>query len=247
MMALYYFSSLAERTPDLPETGNPQAAASQANWGAQQNAQQMQYQTTFTVGGQHMSSAAQYGQQLQWSTPTQYWNIVFEPWKTGTQLGHKTWIGNLDGRSGQGDGKVVLKLWDSWRSGPEDRDNEVAVYHRLQSLWGLCIPTLHAFGPLEFSHSLVIDYIDNASHVSSANLTVKIQQKIVQAFDRIHSLGVLHGDLRPENILVGPDGDVWIIDFEFSRIAAELPGAGAVFAKEHGNLVQMLTELNILA
>ena len=78
-------------------------------------------------------------------------------------------------------------------------------------------------------------------------MTAKIQQKILQAFDRIHSLGILHGDIRPENILVGTDGDVWIIDFEFSRIAAELPGAGALFAKEHGDLVQMLTELNILA
>jgi hypothetical protein len=165
MTALYYFSSLAERTPDLPETGNPQAAASQASSGTgntQQNAQQMQYyQAASPPARQHMSSAGQFGQQLQWSTPTQYSNIIFEPWKTGNQLGHKTWIGTLDGRPGQGGDKVVLKLWDSWRFGPEDRDNEVVVYHRLQSLWGLCVPTLRAFGPLGFSHSLVIDYIDN--------------------------------------------------------------------------------------
>jgi hypothetical protein len=164
MMALYYFSSLAERTPDLPETGNPQGAAVQASWGPG-NAQQMQYQTAYVAAGQQMSSAAQYGQQLQWSTPTQYSNIIFEPWKTDNQLGHKAWIGNLNGGSGQRGGKVVLKLWDSWRFGPDDRNNEVAVYKQLQSLWGVCVPSLQAFGPLEFCHSLVVDYIDKVSSI----------------------------------------------------------------------------------
>jgi serine/threonine protein kinase len=38
----------------------------------------------------------------------------------------------------------------------------------------------------------------------------------VAAFKAIHDLGVLHGDIREDNIMVLKDGSVRIIDFEFS-------------------------------
>ena len=48
-----------------------------------------------------------------------------------------------------------------------------------------------------------------------------VEQEILNAFGAIHSLGVIHGDIRAENILVGKDDSVWIVDFEFSRILSE--------------------------
>jgi serine/threonine protein kinase len=54
------------------------------------------------------------------------------------------------------------------------------------------------------------------------NLTVKTECEILQAFDTIHSQGVVHGDIRCDNILVDDDGkSVWIVDFEFAEILAE--------------------------
>jgi tRNA A-37 threonylcarbamoyl transferase component Bud32 len=42
---------------------------------------------------------------------------------------------------------------------------------------------------------------------------------IGEAFHAIHSLGVCHGDIRVENILVAKDGKTaWVIDFEFAEI-----------------------------
>ena len=39
------------------------------------------------------------------------------------------------------------------------------------------------------------------------------------AFSAIHALGVVHRDVRPENILVAKDGNsTWIIDFEFAEV-----------------------------
>ena len=39
------------------------------------------------------------------------------------------------------------------------------------------------------------------------------------AFEAIHSLNVLHGDIRAENILVSSDGmRVYVIDFEWGTI-----------------------------
>ena len=37
------------------------------------------------------------------------------------------------------------------------------------------------------------------------------------AFSAIHALGIIHGDIRAENILVSKDNSAWIIDFEFAE------------------------------
>jgi serine/threonine protein kinase len=58
--------------------------------------------------------------------------------------------------------------------------------------------------------------------VSASNLTARAESLILNAFAAIHSLGVIHGDVRSENILVSENGDaVWIIDFEFAEIVKE--------------------------
>ena len=50
-------------------------------------------------------------------------------------------------------------------------------------------------------------------------MTIKAESEIFKAFDLIHSLDVVHGDIRPENILIADDGyKVWIVDFEFAEI-----------------------------
>jgi serine/threonine protein kinase len=60
---------------------------------------------------------------------------------------------------------------------------------------------------------------DKASPVSPSNLTDEIENEILQAFSAIHLLGVIHGDIRADNILVGRNGQsVWIIDFEFAEL-----------------------------
>jgi len=41
----------------------------------------------------------------------------------------------------------------------------------------------------------------------------------MEAFAAIHSLNVIHGDVRPGNILVSDEGNaVWIVDFEFAYL-----------------------------
>ena|SRR5579871_6240528 len=47
----------------------------------------------------------------------------------------------------------------------------------------------------------------------------EVASEIFKAYNAIHSLEVIHGDVRAENILIGRDGkSVWLIDFEFSDI-----------------------------
>ena len=44
----------------------------------------------------------------------------------------------------------------------------------------------------------------------------EIIRQIVDAIECIHNRGIIHGDLNPDNILIGEDGKIRIIDFESS-------------------------------
>ena len=60
------------------------------------------------------------------------------------------------------------------------------------------------------------------SHLSYANLNATVEKDVLTAFEEIHQLNVVHGDVRPANILVAEDGNkVWIIDFEDGQIVAD--------------------------
>jgi RIO-like serine/threonine protein kinase len=52
-------------------------------------------------------------------------------------------------------------------------------------------------------------------------MSPKVENKIVSAFDAIHGLQVVHGDIRSANILIGKDDKVWVIDFEFGHTVTE--------------------------
>jgi serine/threonine protein kinase len=49
-----------------------------------------------------------------------------------------------------------------------------------------------------------------------------VENQVLAAFEAIHALNVIHGDVRPANILVAEEGNkVWIIDFEDGEILAD--------------------------
>jgi hypothetical protein len=176
MQALYYMSRLAEVTPDLPETplngfpGQvrlPRAAAGSTN--AAPTIEQPQfapgpalqgaghgyygqggYQGFQVLGGYDQVKVSQYDKKIDYSL------LRFEPWNIKHSLGPKTWIARVLPH----EITVVLKLWDAWKSGCEDRDKEVAIYEHLQSLWGISVPFLRVSTPIEYFHALILQYVE---------------------------------------------------------------------------------------
>jgi serine/threonine-protein kinase len=63
-------------------------------------------------------------------------------------------------------------------------------------------------------------------------------RELASAYARLHARGVVHGDVHPGNLILGPDGTVTILDFGWSRLAGRrAPGtrgrrAGAPFLLE---------------
>lgn len=45
-----------------------------------------------------------------------------------------------------------------------------------------------------------------------------IAGNVMKAFTAIHQLYICHRDIRSNNVLIGENNSVWVIDFGFSRI-----------------------------
>ncbi|KAF8510826.1 hypothetical protein BU17DRAFT_13434, partial [Hysterangium stoloniferum] len=62
--------------------------------------------------------------------------------------------------------------------------------------------------------ALLLEYIEDAVPLSAENYTPHMAPAVIEALDRIHSVGIIHKDIRTLNILVRPDGKTIWIDFE---------------------------------
>ena len=73
--------------------------------------------------------------------------------------------------------------------------------------------------PIEWSKNyLIIEYINSitlSEYLIKTN-DYKIFIDVLQSIDKIHSLGIFHGDLNLDNILITPDKNIKFIDFESS-------------------------------
>lgn len=58
-------------------------------------------------------------------------------------------------------------------------------------------------------------------------LLLEVAERVLEAYAHLHAQGVLHGDVQPRNVLVGPFGEVTIIDYGL----AALPEAGLVYMR----------------
>ena len=63
-----------------------------------------------------------------------------------------------------------------------------------------------------------------------------LDAEVLSALDKIHKLGVLHGDLHEGNILVTPDCKVVVLDFNGARLEAPATELTA----EHDHVAMLL-------
>ena len=79
----------------------------------------------------------------------------------------------------------------------------------------------------------VMDYVDGptinrfcAQHVLSYRPRLALFQQACAAVQYLHKNGVIHGDLKPPNILVGNDGFVKLVDFGIASVLSGSKAAG---------------------
>jgi eukaryotic-like serine/threonine-protein kinase len=97
------------------------------------------------------------------------------------------------------------------------------------------IVTLHAFGEHDGRPYLALEYVDGESlraRMTAGPLPVRealqITRAIADAIGEAHARGLVHADLKPENVLIPRDGRVRVVDFGLARLvgAGPAPASG---------------------
>ncbi|PYH70391.1 uncharacterized protein BO88DRAFT_480717 [Aspergillus vadensis CBS 113365] len=109
----------------------------------------------------------------------------------------------------------------------EPADREISTLLRIQNL-GLSniirAPKIHEFVESQDVSSkisgILMDYIEHHDSlgyidISTTALTVRMKwiSQIQHMIEKLHTAGIVWGDAKPDNILVGADDNLWIIDF----------------------------------
>ncbi|KAG0345452.1 hypothetical protein BG004_003689 [Podila humilis] len=100
----------------------------------------------------------------------------------------------------------------------EEMLTEVAVYEALKELQGTCIPRVKAAGYDGFIFVIAMENVGSPLEVDTLNHDERL--KIVENLSQIHQLGIIHNDIRPQNILICRNGggfQVRFIDFALSK------------------------------
>jgi eukaryotic-like serine/threonine-protein kinase len=125
---------------------------------------------------------------------------------------------------------VVLKLLPLALAGPEQRARLDREARTLSALNHPHIVSIHDVGEAEGRAFLVTEYVQGVTlramlaHGPMPPATaVSVARQMALALDASHRAGVLHRDVKPENVMVRPDGLVTVIDFGIARAASGGP------------------------
>jgi len=98
------------------------------------------------------------------------------------------------------------------------------------------IVTVHGVVRSNDIAAIVMELVEGSSLAALRNTPVAVDKvlaigsQIAQALAAAHEHGIVHGDIKPENIVQRHDGYIKVLDFGLAQrvIAGEMPGAGAL-------------------
>lgn len=93
------------------------------------------------------------------------------------------------------------------------------------------IVSVHEVGTMDGFHYFSMDYIEGATlravvqrrRVLPAEDAISIVVEICRAVAHAHGKGIIHRDMKPENVMIDGEGDVFVMDFGLARAIQE-PG-----------------------
>lgn len=101
---------------------------------------------------------------------------------------------------------------------------EISAFRReaaqLACVAGARLPSVHEVGEFAGHPYLVMDLIEGrrlssliASRTLGEDATLKIGMDVTDALAAAHRVGLVHRDLKPDNVIVDGDGRAWLVDF----------------------------------
>ncbi len=100
--------------------------------------------------------------------------------------------------------------------GPWQLNREVRAYARLDGLPG--VPRL--FGRVD-RQAIALEYVPgtNLGSLNAGDLPEEFFVRLERLIEAVHGRGVAHGDLNRSDVLAGPDGAPYVIDFSTAFLA----------------------------
>jgi eukaryotic-like serine/threonine-protein kinase len=99
------------------------------------------------------------------------------------------------------------------------------------------IITIFEIGEAEGRHFIATEYIEGLTlrrRMAGAKLTIgetlDIASQVVSALTAAHAAGIVHRDVKPENIMIRPDGYVKILDFGLAKLTEKPPALNSTGA-----------------
>ena len=155
----------------------------------------------------------------------------------GTEIGHYQII-RLIGKGGMGevylakdsklDRKVALKILPPEFAADKVRMNRfIREAKSASALNHPNIITIYEIGKSEDTHFIATEFIDGKTLnelVKSRSLNLKtaleIAVQMASALDEAHSAGIVHRDIKPDNVMIRGNGLVKVLDFGIAKLVA---------------------------
>ena len=157
---------------------------------------------------------------------------------TDEEIGHYK-VMRLLGKGGMGavylaadtklDRRVALKILPPEFS--RDKDRMSRFVREAKSASALNHPniiTIHEIGEADGTHFIATEFIDGKTlgEYSKANpfdykSVLEIAIQVASALDEAHSAGIVHRDIKPDNVMVRANGLVKILDFGIAKLTAQ--------------------------
>ncbi|PKK58567.1 kinase-like protein [Rhizophagus irregularis] len=126
----------------------------------------------------------------------------------------------------------------------EEMQKEVEIYKELADIQGKYIPKLVCYGYYGGGMSFVIGLTIVGTTLSDQKVTKRQRSRAIKGLEAIHKHGILHNDIREENILINDNGVIFLIDFGMAS-REDTKKKRKLFEEEHLKYSNLLDGYNI--
>ncbi|HKZ81980.1 MAG TPA: protein kinase [Pyrinomonadaceae bacterium] len=149
------------------------------------------------------------------------------------------------------DRKVALKILPQHLA--EDKDRMSRFVREAKSASALNHPniiTIHEIGEIDGRHFIATEYIEGETLQTrlkgqslSLKSTLEIALQVASALDAAHRAGIVHRDIKPDNIMVRHDGIVKVLDFGLVKLS---PTDSSEVDREGETRLQLKTRVGMI-